>query len=148
MMAFAQNLAFAIPSFLVILGLVVTIHELGHFWVARWCGVAIERFSIGFGRAIFSKRDKHGIEWRVGWIPLGGYVMFAGDDNASSVPDREDLAEMRAEIVAREGAGAEKKRRLDLAQLTVLENEVGHIVQAPELLERRGVGGVPIGCLT
>lgn len=109
MMAFAQNLAFAIPSFLVILGLVVTIHELGHFWVARWCGVAIERFSIGFGRAIFSAKDKHGIEWRVGWIPLGGYVMFAGDENASSVPDREDLAQMRADIVAREGAGAEKK---------------------------------------
>ena len=66
-------------------------------------GVAIDRFSIGFGRALLSWRDRSGVEWRLGWLPLGGYVMFAGDENAASVPDSRDLAEMRRDIVVREG---------------------------------------------
>lgn len=89
-----------ILPFLFVLTLVVTIHELGHYWAARSLGTVIESFSVGFGRAIFKWRDKQGVEWRVGWIPLGGYVRFAGDDNAASVPDHEDLAEMKAKILA------------------------------------------------
>ena len=108
-MALLQNvLTFFVP-FILVLGLVVTIHELGHFLTARAFGVAIERFSIGFGRAIFSRVDRAGVEWRIGWIPLGGYVRFAGDENDASVPDQDDLDEMRARIVAREGRGAELK---------------------------------------
>lgn len=95
-----------VVPFLLVLTLVVTVHELGHFWVAKSFGVAIDRFSIGFGRAIASWRDRSGVEWRIGWIPLGGYVKFAGDENAASVPDQQDLDEMRREIVKREGAGA------------------------------------------
>ena len=90
----------------VVLGVVVTVHELGHFIAARWLGASVERFSIGFGRAIFARRDRAGVEWRVGWLPLGGYVKFAGDENASSVPDQDSLEELRREIVAREGEGA------------------------------------------
>lgn len=93
-------------SFVLVLGLVVTIHELGHFLAAKSFGVAIDRFSIGFGRSIASWTDRSGVEWRVGWIPLGGYVRFAGDENASSVPDGEDLQEMRREIERREGREA------------------------------------------
>lgn len=88
-----------ILPFLFVLTLVVTIHELGHYWVARALGTVIDSFSIGFGRAIFKWRDKHDVEWRIGWIPLGGYVRFAGDDNAASVPDHDDLAEMKARIL-------------------------------------------------
>jgi regulator of sigma E protease len=85
--------------FLAVLTLVVTVHELGHFLVARWLGVAVDRFAIGFGRPLFSRVDKHGIEWRFGWIPLGGYVRFAGDAEASSsVPDAEALAAMKRAI--------------------------------------------------
>ena len=85
--------------FLFVLTLLVTVHELGHFLVARWLGVAVDRFSIGFGRAIFSFTDRGGVEWRFGWIPLGGYVRFAGDAEASSsVPDEAALAEMREKI--------------------------------------------------
>ena len=95
---------------LFVLGLVVTVHELGHFLVARWLGVAVDRFSLGFGRALWSRKDKSGVEWRVGWIPLGGYVRFAGDAEASStVPDTDSLEHLRGEIVAREGFGAERK---------------------------------------
>ena len=88
-----------ILPFLFVLTLVVTIHELGHYWAARAMGTVIESFSVGFGRAILKWRDKRGVEWRIGWIPLGGYVRFAGDDNAASVPDHDDLAEMKAKDV-------------------------------------------------
>ena len=103
MLAFAHTALTWILPFLFVLTMVVVVHELGHFLVARACGVAIERFSIGFGRAILSVRDKSGVEWRFGWIPLGGYVKFAGDANMASVPDAEDLAAMRQEILDREG---------------------------------------------
>ena len=99
---------FIVP-FLLVLGLIITIHELGHFLTAKAFGVAIDRFSIGFGKAILSRTDRSGVEWRLGWIPLGGYVRFAGDENDASVPDQNDLAEMRARIVAAEGPGAELK---------------------------------------
>ncbi len=103
MIPLAQSFLISGASFLFVLGLVVTVHELGHFLVARLCGVAIDCFSIGFGRPLVSWRDRSGVEWRIGWIPLGGYVKFAGDENAASVPDDEDLDAMRSRILAREG---------------------------------------------
>ncbi len=93
-------------SFLFVITVVITLHELGHFWAAKACRMRIEAFSIGFGPRIFSRTDKSGVEWRVGWIPLGGYVKFAGDANAASVPDKENLEELREEIEAHEGAAA------------------------------------------
>jgi regulator of sigma E protease len=98
-------LLYVLP-FVVVIGAVVTIHELGHFLAARALGTAVERFSIGFGRPIFHRTDKAGVEWRVGWLPIGGYVKFAGDENAASVPDQEGLAELRRGIIAREGPQA------------------------------------------
>lgn len=95
-----------VVCFVLVLGVVVTVHELGHFLAAKWLGTKIDRFSIGFGRALASWRDKAGVEWRIGWLPLGGYVRFAGDDNAASIPDENDLAEMRRELVGKEGEGA------------------------------------------
>lgn len=100
------DVLFYIVPTIFVLSIVVTIHELGHFWVARACGVAIECFSIGFGRALVSWRDKHGVEWRIAAIPLGGYVRFAGDENAASVPDQNDLSAMKSAIIAREGEAA------------------------------------------
>ena len=106
MFAFAHMaLAYVVP-FLLVLTVVVTVHEFGHFLAARLCGVAMDRFAIGFGRPIFSWHEKNGMEWRIGWIPMGGYVKFSGDDNAASVPDAEDLDELRREVTAREGAPA------------------------------------------
>jgi len=107
-MAFLQNALFYAP-FVLVITVIITIHELGHFFAARAFSVAIDRFSIGFGRAIVSWTDRAGIEWRIGWLPLGGYVRFAGDANAASVPDQGDLEAMRAEIRAREGVGAERR---------------------------------------
>jgi regulator of sigma E protease len=109
MVALVQTALSYIAPFLFVLLLVITVHEFGHFFAARLFGVAIERFSIGFGRALLSRRDKSGVEWRIGWVPIGGYVMFAGDENVASIPDQHDLAALRSEIVAREGPGAERK---------------------------------------
>ena len=71
------------PIFLVclafLLGVVVIIHELGHYWMGRYFGAAVESFSVGFGKPIFETRDKHGTRWRVNWIPLGGFVKFVGE---------------------------------------------------------------------
>ncbi|MCA3554083.1 RIP metalloprotease RseP [Aestuariivirga sp.] len=87
--------AIYVVSFLVGLTVIVFIHELGHFLVARWCGVDVEAFSIGFGREIFGWNDRKGTRWKVAWLPLGGYVRFRGDANASSLPDAEALARAR-----------------------------------------------------
>ncbi|WP_339914486.1 RIP metalloprotease [uncultured Brevundimonas sp.] len=102
-----QVLIYVVP-FLLVLTIVVTIHELGHFLVARAFKVKVDRFSIGFGRAVLSRTDRHGIEWRLGWLPLGGYVKFSGDLDSSAVPDQAGLDDLRQEIVAEQGAGAEK----------------------------------------
>ena len=110
MLAVLQQILLYTLPFLFVLTVVVTVHELGHFLVARWCGVAVDQFSIGFGRAILHWSDKSGVQWRVGWLPLGGYVKFAGDANAASAaPTEDDLAAFRRDIIAREGVGAELK---------------------------------------
>jgi regulator of sigma E protease len=90
------SLFLTLISFLVVLTVVVFIHELGHFWVGRRCGVGVTAFSIGFGRELFGWTDRHGTRWKLSAIPLGGYVKFVGDINAASVPDNDQLGHMSA----------------------------------------------------
>ncbi|WP_137178602.1 RIP metalloprotease RseP [Roseomonas sp. AR75] len=71
-----------ILAFVVVLGVLVFIHELGHYLAARWRGVHVERFAVGFGRPLASWVDKRGTQWRIGWIPLGGYVKMHGQETA------------------------------------------------------------------
>ena len=82
----------AVP-FLAVLTLIVFIHEYGHFKIARMCGVGIDTFAVGFGREIIGKTDKHGTRWKLGWIPIGGYVKFEDDANAASMPENGEPAE-------------------------------------------------------
>jgi regulator of sigma E protease len=105
--ALGQMLIYIVP-FLLVLTFVVTIHELGHYLIARLFNVKMDRFAIGFGRALLSRTDKRGVEWRIGWMPLGGYVKFSGDLDAASVPDQAGLAELRSRVVAENGPGAER----------------------------------------
>jgi regulator of sigma E protease len=83
-----------VVPFLFVLTIVVFFHELGHFLIARWCGVRVLTFSIGFGPELLGFNDRHGTRWKVSAIPLGGYVKFFGDENAASVPDAESLNQM------------------------------------------------------
>ena len=72
-------------AFLGAIGPLVIIHELGHYWVARLFGVGADQFSIGFGREIAGWTDRRGTRWRIGWLPLGGYVKFVGDSDPTSL---------------------------------------------------------------
>ncbi|MGN6269209.1 MAG: RIP metalloprotease RseP [Sphingomonas sp.] len=88
---------FSILAFVLVIGPLVFVHELGHYFAGRWFGVKAEAFSIGFGREIAGWTDKRGTRWKLGWLPLGGYVRFAGDMNPASQPDAEWLALPAAE---------------------------------------------------
>ena len=88
---FGETLFSYLLPFIFVLGVVVFFHELGHFLVARRCGVKVDTFSIGFGPEIFGWNDRHQTRWKLAWIPLGGFVKFAGDENAASMPSREQL---------------------------------------------------------
>lgn len=79
-------------AFVLLLGPLVFLHELGHYLAGRWFGVKAEEFSIGFGREIAGVTDKRGTRWKFGWLPLGGYVRFAGDMNPASQPSPEWLS--------------------------------------------------------
>ena len=134
--------------FLFVLTVVVFVHELGHFLVARWCGVKVQTFSIGFGREIWGFDDRHGTRWRLAWIPLGGYVKFIDDENGASVPSREALTRLspeeragafqskslgqRAAVVA---AGPIANFLLSIALFAVIFTVVGISVTAPRVDE-------------
>lgn len=83
-----------VVPFLFVLTIVVFFHELGHFLMARWCGIKVLVFSIGFGPEIAGFYDRYGTRWKISAIPLGGYVKFFGDENAASVPDQNAAAGM------------------------------------------------------
>ena len=85
-----------ILAFIVTLGVLITFHELGHYWVARWCGVRVLRFSIGFGRVLIKRVDRHGTEWALSAIPLGGYVKMLDETSASDVARARDAGSSTA----------------------------------------------------
>lgn len=93
-------LSYVVP-FLAVLTIIVFVHEMGHYLVARWNGIAIHTFSIGFGPELFGFNDRHGTRWRLSAIPLGGYVRFVGDMNAASAPDTEAIANASPELAPR-----------------------------------------------
>lgn len=86
-------LSYLIP-FLIVLTIVVFFHELGHFLVARWNGVVVEAFSVGFGPELWGRTDSRGTRWKISAIPLGGYVKFLGDAGVASNPDFEQAEQM------------------------------------------------------
>lgn len=90
-------LSYIVP-FLVVLLVIVFVHEMGHYLVARWNGVAIQTFSIGFGPELIGFNDRRGTRWRIAAVPLGGYVRFVGDLNAASVPDAEAISTIPPEL--------------------------------------------------
>ena len=98
MLDFALWLLSYLLPFLVVLTVIVFVHEMGHYLVARWNGVAIQTFSVGFGRELIGWNDRNGTRWRISAIPLGGYVRFVGDMNPASVPDAEAAKNAPAEL--------------------------------------------------
>src|SRR5258705_908013 len=86
-----------ILPFLFVLTIIVFVHELGHFLVARWCGIKVLVFSVGFGPELVGFNDRYGTRWKISAIPLGGYVKFFGDENVASVPDANSVAAMNTD---------------------------------------------------
>jgi regulator of sigma E protease len=98
---FVGFLATIVP-FIIVLTVIVFVHEMGHYLVARWNGIAIQTFSIGFGPELVGFDDRHGTRWRLSLIPLGGYVRFVGDMNATSAtPDAEVIANAGPDLAPR-----------------------------------------------
>ncbi len=83
--------------FLFVLTVVVFVHEMGHYLVGRWCGIGVQQFSIGFGPELIGFNDRHGTRWKLSAIPLGGYVKFVGDMNATSTPDADSMETLSEE---------------------------------------------------
>ena len=78
------NALYYVIPFIILLGILVFVHELGHFLVARFCGVKVEEFSIGFGKELWGRTDKKGTHWKIAAVPLGGYCRFLGDGDETS----------------------------------------------------------------
>ncbi|KQN92195.1 RIP metalloprotease RseP [Sphingomonas sp. Leaf67] len=95
----SPGLLITVVAFLLVLGPLVFLHELGHYAAGRWFGVKVDAFAVGFGKEIAGFTDRHGTRWKFGWLPLGGYVRFAGDMNPASQPDAEWLQLPAAERV-------------------------------------------------
>lgn len=93
-------LSYVIP-FLAVLTVIVFVHEMGHYLVARWNGIAIQKFSVGFGPELLGFNDRHGTRWSLSAIPLGGYVRFVGDMDAASTPDLEAIENADPELARR-----------------------------------------------
>lgn len=93
------GVAWDVLAFLVVLGIVVFVHEMGHFLVAKWNGVRVDVFSIGFGREIYGWTDKSGVRWKVSILPLGGYVKMFGDaDEASGQSEKREFTEEEKQV--------------------------------------------------
>ncbi|QCI97723.1 RIP metalloprotease RseP [Agrobacterium larrymoorei] len=97
--------------FILVLSLLVFVHEMGHYLVGRWCGIRSTAFSVGFGPELIGFTDKRGTRWKLSAIPLGGYVKFFGDDDASSKPDNDSLSGLTLEERAQTLAGAKLWKR-------------------------------------
>ena len=91
------NMAYYVLPFLVLLGILVFVHELGHFWVARLLGVKVDEFSIGFGKELGGRTDRKGTHWKIAAVPLGGYCKFFGDEDAASAAESEKLKDLSDE---------------------------------------------------
>ncbi|MEM7641830.1 MAG: RIP metalloprotease RseP [Pseudomonadota bacterium] len=118
------GLIWTLLAFVVALSIIVAIHEYGHYIVGRWCGIKADVFSIGFGPVLASRVDKHGTQWQIAALPLGGYVKFRGDANAASVGADGEVATMTDEERAQTMTGAAVWRRA----LTVLAGPVANFI--------------------
>ena len=112
--------------FVFVLTIVVFFHELGHFLVARWNKVKVDAFSVGIGPELFGFNDRQGTRWKVCALPLGGYVKFLGDEDATSKPDHEKLQSMSAE----EQEGAFENKAVWRRALVVAAGPIANFILA------------------
>ena len=94
-----SEIPFYLLAFIVVLGVLIVVHEFGHYVAARWCGVRILRFSVGFGHALWQRRlGKDGTEWAIGIFPLGGYVKMLDEREGDVAPEERERAFNRQSV--------------------------------------------------
>ena len=91
------GLLWTLSFFILAIGIIVFVHEYGHYIVGRWSGIHAEVFSLGFGKVIYARTDKRGTRWQVAALPFGGYVKFMGDANAASAGHVDELGGLTAQ---------------------------------------------------
>ncbi|MDQ1186237.1 regulator of sigma E protease [Rhizobium sp. SORGH_AS 787] len=136
--------------FILVISLLVFVHEMGHYLVGRWCGIRSTAFSVGFGPELIGFTDKRGTRWKISAVPLGGYVKFFGDEDASSKPDSDGLSGLTLEERAQTLAGAKLWKRaatvaagpianfiLAILIFTVLFTIYGRMISDPVVSEVR-----------
>ena len=152
------SLAGTILAFLFVLTIIVFIHEMGHFLAARWCGMGVSTFSVGFGPELLGFTDRKGTRWKLSAIPLGGYVKFLGDENEASA-DRPQCARgddtrgaephlcreerRRSRLCRRCRSGGEFRSRHrhlhgDAADFGALRGRAARSISSPRRSRRRG----------
>lgn len=94
------TMAFTTILFILVLGILIFVHELGHYLAARSVGIRVEVFSIGFGKEIFGWNDKHGTRWKIGWMPMGGYVQMFGQEDGKAYAHQNEPDSFSAKTVA------------------------------------------------
>lgn len=132
---FGPFLALIVP-FLIVLSIVVTVHELGHLMVGRWCGIKARVFSLGFGRVLLARTDRHGTQWQLALLPLGGYVKFLGDMDPASAGQGDD-----SDIPPEERPHAFHNAALWRRTLTVLAGPVANFLLSMAIFFALAVGG-------
>lgn len=143
MLEFLPDAVRTIFAFLVVLGVLIFFHELGHYLAARWRGVHVDVFSIGFGRSIGSWTDRQGTEWRLAWIPLGGYVKLHGQLPVGDMPEAEPEAEGH-----RPGMTFHDKPVLDRAIIVAAGPIANFVLAALLFAGLYATNGVPRGMTT
>ena len=129
-------------AFIAIISVIVFIHEFGHFIVARWCGVKVEEFSLGFGRELFACTDKKGTRWKLCLLPFGGYVKMFGDRNGASMPDDKLLKKMTAAEKKKSFLGKNVWQRMAIVAAGPVANFLLAIVIFTFLLKVNGLSKI------
>lgn len=138
------NTLYTIAAFIIALSVIVAVHEYGHYIVGRWCGIKAEVFSIGFGKVLFSKVDKHGTVWQIALLPFGGYVKFLGDANAASAGDDGTIEEMDAETRRKTMHGAPLWARASTVAAGPIFNFILSIIVFCLFVMSRGITADPL----
>jgi len=143
--AFGGGLVGYLVPFLFVLTIVVFFHELGHFLVARLCGIKVLTFSLGFGPELAGFYDRHGTRWKISAVPLGGYVKFFGDENAASKPDLAAAATMSeserkdsfiGQKVGPRAAVVAERPQAPVERLQLIQVDVPHVDAVAEQVAR------------
>ena len=138
------GLLWTLAAFIIALSIIVAIHEYGHYIVGKWCGIKADVFSVGFGKVLASRVDKHGTKWQIAALPFGGYVKFFGDAGAASDKDSDFMETLTEEELRSTMHGAPLWARALTVAAGPVFNFILSFILFFGLIMHVGVAGNPI----